>query len=205
MKYFLTAYFLGNICAKNYQKCDKVVVDTVQKVGLYVMVCRTVSYVCRNVVFFDQQIFHSITSRVLTLCCKCTRFASPSTFRSNSIARTRRLITRHTFKHASVIHMAGKDRVRHRFIHDDVLQGEPFLKRFALCCQTAVLSVCPVCLSVTLVYCGQTVGWIRMKLGMEVDLGPSHIVLDGDPAPLPLKGHSPLPFSCRLWSNGWMD
>ena len=38
-------------------------------------------------------------------------------------------------------------------------------------------------LSVTLVYCGQTVRWIKMKLGMEVGLGPGHIVLDGDPAP----------------------
>jgi len=26
-----------------------------------------------------------------------------------------------------------------------------------------------------------------MKLGMEVGLGPSHIVLDGDPAPPPKK------------------
>jgi len=55
------------------------------------------------------------------------------------------------------------------------------------------LSVCPVCLSVclsvTLVYCGQTVGWIKMKLGMQVGLGPAgHIVLDGDPAPQPQKG-----------------
>jgi len=47
---------------------------------------------------------------------------------------------------------------------------------------------CPVCLSVTLVYCGQTVGWIEMKLGMHVGLGPGHIVLDGDPAPPPIKG-----------------
>jgi len=39
------------------------------------------------------------------------------------------------------------------------------------------------CLSVTLVYCGQTVGWIRIPLGTEVGLGPGHIVLDGDPAP----------------------
>ena len=30
-------------------------------------------------------------------------------------------------------------------------------------------------------YCGQTAGWIKMALGMEVGLGPSHIVLDGDP------------------------
>jgi len=41
--------------------------------------------------------------------------------------------------------------------------------------------VCPVsCLSVTLVYCGQTIGWIKMPLGMEVGLGPGNIVLDGD-------------------------
>jgi len=33
--------------------------------------------------------------------------------------------------------------------------------------------------------------WIKMKLGMEVGLGPGHIVLDGNPAPLPKKGHSP--------------
>ena len=42
---------------------------------------------------------------------------------------------------------------------------------------------CLSCLSVTLVYCGQTVGWIKIKLGMEVGLGPGHTVLDGDPAP----------------------
>jgi len=43
------------------------------------------------------------------------------------------------------------------------------------------LSVLPV----TLVYCGQMVGWINMKLGMQVGLGPGHIVLDGDAAPQP--------------------
>ena len=37
------------------------------------------------------------------------------------------------------------------------------------------------------VYCGQTAGCIKMPLGMEVGLGPGHIVLDGDPA-LPAKG-----------------
>jgi len=47
--------------------------------------------------------------------------------------------------------------------------------------------VCPV-LSVTLVYCGQTVGRIKMKPGMQVGLGPGYIVLDGGPAPLPKKG-----------------
>jgi len=50
----------------------------------------------------------------------------------------------------------------------------------------------PFCLSVcNLVYCGQTVAWIKVKLGMEVGLGPGHMVLDGDPAPPPPKGHSP--------------
>ena len=62
------------------------------------------------------------------------------------------------------------------------------LKRFALCYQTVV---CLSVLSVTLVYCGQTVGRIKMKLGKQVGLGSGHIVLDGDPAPPPPKGHSP--------------
>jgi len=33
-----------------------------------------------------------------------------------------------------------------------------------------------------------------MALGMDVGLGPGHIVLDGDPAPLPKKGAEPLNF-----------
>ena len=71
--------------------------------------------------------------------------------------------------------------------------GRPFLKRFALCYRTVVLSclsVCPV-LSVTFAYCGQTVGWIKTKLGTQVVLCSGRIVLDGDPAPPPLKRHSP--------------
>jgi len=64
-------------------------------------------------------------------------------------------------------------------------------KRFALCYRTVVLSV----LSATLMYCGQTVGWIKMKLGMKVGL----IVLDGDPA-LP-KGAQPPIFGPLLWPN----
>jgi len=46
------------------------------------------------------------------------------------------------------------------------LFGRPFVKRFALCYRTVV------CLSVTLVYCGHTVGWIRMPLGAKVGLVP---------------------------------
>jgi len=62
-------------------------------------------------------------------------------------------------------------------------------KRFALRCRTAVCPVCLfVCLSVTLLYCGQVVGWIKMKLGVQVGLGPVHVVLDGDPAAPPPKG-----------------
>ena len=44
-----------------------------------------------------------------------------------------------------------------------------------------MLLVLSVCLSVTLVYCGQTVGRIKMKLDLPVGFGPDHIVLGGDP------------------------
>ena len=63
---------------------------------------------------------------------------------------------------------------------------------------------CLSLLSVTLVYCGQTVPWIKMELGVEVGLGPGNIVLDGDP--VPQKGHKPPIFGpCLLWPKGWMD
>jgi len=64
---------------------------------------------------------------------------------------------------------------------------------------------CPV-LFVMLVYCGQTVGQIQMKLGMQVGLASGHIVLDGDPGLPPLKGHSPPIFGpYLLCPNGSMD
>ena len=51
-----------------------------------------------------------------------------------------------------------------------------------------LLDHCPVCLSVclsvTLVYCGQTFGQIKMKLSVQVGLGP---------APLHKKGAEPPP------------
>ena len=68
----------------------------------------------------------------------------------------------------------------------------PMLSERCLCVLSCVLSV-------TLVYCSQTVGWIncgqsagciKMPLGMEVGLRPGRIVLHGDPAPLP-KGTQP--------------
>jgi len=63
-------------------------------------------------------------------------------------------------------------------------------------CLSCPVHSCPVCLSVTLVYCGQTVGWIEVKLGMQVGLGPGHIVLGGDPVPLPQRGIPP--FSAHI-------
>jgi len=40
-------------------------------------------------------------------------------------------------------------------------------------------------------------GWVMMPLGKVVDLGPGHIVLDGDPQqPFPTFG------PCLLWPNG---
>jgi len=37
-------------------------------------------------------------------------------------------------------------------------------------------------------------GWIKIALGMEVGLGPGHIVLDGDPAAPPPKWGTPANF-----------
>jgi len=45
------------------------------------------------------------------------------------------------------------------------------------------------------VYCDQTAGWIKMTLGMELGLGPGHIVLDGDPTPPPQKWGRAVPLS----------
>jgi len=78
---------------------------------------------------------------------------------------------------------------------------------WATVCKTA-LSVCPVLsvLSVTLVYCGQTVGLFNMKLGTPLGLGTGNIVLDGNPAPTPPKGDRAPNFDrYLLWLNDWMD
>ena len=56
----------------------------------------------------------------------------------------------------------------------------------------SVLFECSVYLSVTLVYCGRTFGWIMMPLGMEVGFGPGHIVLDGDQLSSPTLGRTPV-------------
>ena len=61
----------------------------------------------------------------------------------------------------------------------------------------------------TLVYCGQTAGWISIPLGTEVVFGPSDIVSHGDPALPPHgKGHSSPPhFSAHSYCGqmaGWI-
>ena len=57
------------------------------------------------------------------------------------------------------------------------------------------------------VYCGQTAGWIKMALGMEVGLSPADFLLDGDTVPLPKRSepHTQIFGPCLLWPNGWMD
>jgi len=75
--------------------------------------------------------------------------------------------------------------------------GPPFVKRFDLCYGS--LS----CLSVTLVYCGQTVGWMKMPLGTEIGLGPRDIVRWGSSSPHKNGRSSPPLFGpCLLWPDG---
>ena len=84
------------------------------------------------------------------------------------------------------------------------LFGRPFLKQFALCYRSVV---CLSCLSVTLVHCGQTVGWIKTKLGTQVRRPRPwpHCVRWGHTSPPP-KGHSPPIFGPYLLrQNGCMD
>jgi len=62
------------------------------------------------------------------------------------------------------------------------------------------------CLSVTLVYCGQTVGWIKMPLGTEVGHGPGRHCVTLGPSSRHGKGHNSPNFSAHvyyvLWPNG---
>ena len=87
------------------------------------------------------------------------------------------------------------------FLGDRLYNGSPYAIGPLSC------PVCPV-LSVKLVYSGQTVGRIKMKLGTHVGLGPGRIVLyvHGNPASPPQKGHSPQIFGPYLLrTNGCMD
>jgi len=56
------------------------------------------------------------------------------------------------------------------------------------------------------VYCGQTAGWIKMPLGMEVGLSPGDFILDGYPDPVPKKGAEPPPqFSAHVCCGQTVD
>jgi len=82
----------------------------------------------------------------------------------------------------------------------------PFVNFLATVCRTvhpmlsdsclSCLSCLCVCPSVTLVYCGQAVTWIKVKLGAEVGLGPGHTVFIG--TQLPQKGHSIRQFTAHV-------
>jgi len=69
---------------------------------------------------------------------------------------------------------------------------------WATVCKTVrpvLLDHCPVCLFVCLSDAGvlwTKVGWIKMKLGMQVGLGPGHTVLEWRPSSPHGKGHSNL-------------
>jgi len=55
------------------------------------------------------------------------------------------------------------------------------------------------------VCCGQTAGWIKISLGMEVGLCRGHIVLDGDPPPQ--RGTAPSQFLAHVCCGqmaGWI-
>jgi len=57
-----------------------------------------------------------------------------------------------------------------------------------------------------IVCCGQTAGWTKMPLGMEVGLGPGDFVFDCEPATHRKKAQPPHPIfgACLFWPNGWM-
>jgi len=74
-------------------------------------------------------------------------------------------------------------------------------KTVRLCYWTITVSCLSVC---DVEYCCQTVGWIKMKLGTGVGLGPSHIVLDGGPSS-PKRGHANPPFIGPCIVPKWLD
>jgi len=82
-----------------------------------------------------------------------------------------------------------------------IVFGRPFVKRFALCYRP--MSVCTVCH-----VCDIGVFWPNAWTDQDetwhagIDLGPGHIVLDGDPAPP--KGHSPKYFRPISVAAKWL-
>ena len=76
---------------------------------------------------------------------------------------------------------------------------QPF---WATICKTVRPMLLDHCLSVlSCLSClqrGQMVGWIKIKLDVQVGLGLGHIVLHGDPAPLPQRGGVDPQFSAHI-------
>jgi len=77
-------------------------------------------------------------------------------------------------------------------------------KRFAICYQAVV---CPVCLSCPVSNVGVLWpnGWMNQDETWHTGLGLGHIVLDGDPAPLPRGAQPPILALYLSWPNVWMD
>jgi len=73
------------------------------------------------------------------------------------------------------------------FLGDRLQNGSPY----AIGPLSVCLPVCLSCLSVMLLYCGQTVARIRMRHSMEIGLGPGHTGLDGDAVPTLKRGTGP--------------
>jgi len=80
---------------------------------------------------------------------------------------------------------------------------------WATVCKTVrpvLLDRCPVCLSVTMVYSGQTVGWIKMPLVWREASVQETLCWMGTQLPSPKGGQSlPIFSPCPVWPNGWMD
>jgi len=77
---------------------------------------------------------------------------------------------------------------------DIVLDGDPALPK---------KGIAPPILAY--VYCGQTTGWIRMPLNMEIGLGRGHIVLDWGSS-CPQKDTPPfLAHVCCGQTAGWIE
>ena len=100
-----------------------------------------------------------------------------------SVTRWCCLLSLEWVKQFKLITQAG----RNKLLTNQTLKARDQVKwRFwAAVCKTVAL-----CYRMS-VYCGQTVGRIKMKLALQVGLSPGHIVLDGDPAHPPPKGHNP--------------
>jgi len=74
------------------------------------------------------------------------------------------------------------------FLGDRLYNGPPYAIG-----PLSVLSVCNVGV------CDQTVGWIRMPLGVEVGLDQGHVVLDGDPESPTERGTAAPHFSAHVY------